>query len=156
MSELDRIDRRILHILQREGRISITELGERVGLSTSPCAERIKRLERRGVILGYHARLAPVAVDKPLLVFVQITLSSKSEEVFETIKRELALMPEVMECHLVSGSFDYLVKARISAMAEYRTLLGDILQTIPVPAQSDSYVVMEEIKESSQIVVPGG
>ncbi|WP_399683011.1 winged helix-turn-helix transcriptional regulator [Xenophilus sp.] len=147
-ASLDRIDRKILDILQREGRIAITELAQRVGLSTSPCSERVKRLERSGVITGYHARVAPEAVGKTLLVFVEIKLSSKSGEVFDKVKKELLHMPEVQECHLVSGGFDYLVKARLRGMGEYRHLLGDILKKLPVPAESHSYVVMEEVKET--------
>ncbi|WP_137894727.1 winged helix-turn-helix transcriptional regulator [Ramlibacter sp. 2FC] len=148
MTELDRIDRKILDILQRQGRISMTELAEQIGLSTSPCSERVKRMEREGVISGYYARVDPRALGKTLLVFVEITLSSKSGEVFDKVRKELLHVPEVMECHLVSGSFDYLVKARLSAMSEYRDLLGSILRKIPVTAQSHSYVVMEEVKES--------
>ena len=149
MSEPDRIDLKILDLLQRNGRMSVTEVGEQVGLSTSPCSERIKRLERQGLITGYHARVDPAQLGKPLLVFIEITLSQKSPQIFETVRREVGLMPEVLECHLVSGSFDYLVKARLRAMTDYRVLLGNILNKIPVPAQSNSYVVMEEVKESS-------
>lgn len=147
MPDLDRIDRKILDILQREGRLPMTELAERIGLSTSPCTERVRRMERAGVIRGYHARVDPAAVGRQLLVFVQLTLSSKSAEVFEQMRRELLHEPRVLECHLVSGSFDYLIKARLTAMSEYRDLLGQILRKVPVPAQSNSYVVMEEIKE---------
>ena len=151
MPELDRLDLKILDELQRNGRMSITELGERIGLSSSPCSERVRRLERSGVITGSHARIAAQAVAKTLLVFVEITLSSKSGEVFEAVRKQLLHMPEVMECHLVSGSFDYLVKARMHAMADYRDLLANMLKKIPVPAQSHSYVVMEEVKESSYL-----
>jgi Lrp/AsnC family transcriptional regulator, leucine-responsive regulatory protein len=151
MSELDRIDRRILDLLQRQGRMSMTELGEQVGLSTSPCSERVKRLERQGYISGYHAHLDPQRLGRSLLVFIEITLSQKSPQIFETVRREVGQMPEVLECHLVSGSFDYLVKARLQVMTEYRELLGLILRKIPVPAQSNSYVVMEEIKDSTVI-----
>lgn len=153
MPELDRLDLKILDELQHNGRISITELGERIGLSSSPCSDRVRRLERSGVITGYHARIDPKALGKTLLVFVEITLSSKSGDVFEAVRKQLLHMPEVMECHLVSGSFDYLVKARLHAMADYRDLLGNILKKIPVPAQSHSYVVMEEVKESTYLSV---
>lgn len=148
MFELDRIDKKILTILQQHGRISITELAERIGLSASPCTDRVKRLEKESVITGYQARVSPAALGKPLLVFVEITLSSKSDEVFEKVRKELLHVNEVMECHLVSGSFDYLVKARLRGMSEYRNLLGAILKKLPVAAQSHSYVVMEELKES--------
>ena len=148
MTELDRIDRKILDILQRQGRISMTELAEQVGLSTSPCSERVRRMEREKVITGYHAKVDPAALGKTLLVFVEITLSSKSGDVFDKVRQELLHLPEVMECHLVSGSFDYLVKARLGGMSEYRHLLGDMLKKLPVTAQSHSYVVMEEVEES--------
>lgn len=145
---MDRIDRKIIRELQRDGRLPITELAQRVGLSTSPCSERVRRLERDKVILGYFARIDPEALGRGLLVFVELTLSSKSSEVFEAVRQALLQEPRVLECHLISGSFDYLVKVRLSAMREYRELLGKILRQIPVPAQSNSYVVMEEVKES--------
>ncbi|MDO9598166.1 MAG: winged helix-turn-helix transcriptional regulator [Azoarcus sp.] len=148
MRDLDRIDRRILDVLQKNGRISMTELAQQVGLSATPCTERVRRLERDGVITGYHARVSPQALGKNLLVFVEIKLSARSEEVFERVRRELIHIPEVMECHLVSGDFDYLIKARIGEMSEYRRLLGDLLTQLPPAAESRSYVVMEELKES--------
>ena len=151
--DFDRIDRKILEELQREGRLSMTELAERVSLSVSPCTERVRRLERSGVILGYHARVNPEALGRGLLVFVELTLASKSAAVFDAVRQALLLEPRVLECHLISGSFDYLVKARLSAMREYRDLLGQILRQIPVPAQSNSYVVMEEIKEGLALPV---
>ena len=151
--DFDRIDRKILEELQREGRLSMTELAERVSLSVSPCTERVRRLERSGVILGYHARVNPEALGRGLLVFVELTLASKSAAVFDAVRQALLLEPRVLECHLISGSFDYLVKARLSAMREYRDLLGQILRKMPVPAQSNSYVVMEEIKEGLALPV---
>ena len=148
MTDLDRIDRKILDILQRQGRISMTDLAEQIGLSTSPCSERVRRMEREGVITGYYARVSPKALAKSLLVFVEITLASKSDQIFDKVRNELLHVPDVQECHLVSGSFDYLVKARLRGMSEYRHLLGDMLKKLPVTAQSHSYVVMEELKES--------
>ena len=148
MRELDRIDRRILDLLQKDGRISMTDLAAKIGLSATPCTERVRRLEREGVITGYHAHVNPHALGKNLLVFVEIKLSAKSGEVFDRVKRELSFVPEVMECHLVSGDFDYLVKARITEMGEYRRLLGNILLKLPSAAESRSYVVMEELKET--------
>lgn len=152
-SNIDRTDRKILGILQRQGRISMTDLAEQIGLSTSPCAERVKRMERDGVITGYHARLSPAALGRTLLVFVEIKLASKSDEVFEKVRKELLHVPDVQECHLVSGGFDYLVKARLGGMSEYRRLLGDVLKKLPVEAESHSYIVMEEIKETMALVV---
>ena len=110
-------------------------------------------LERDGVITGYYAHLSPEALGKTLLVFVEIKLSSKSGEVFDKVRQELLHVPDVLECFLVSGSFDYLVKARLGGMREYRRLLGDILKKLPVPAESHSYVVMEEVKETLALPV---
>ncbi|CAM3763326.1 winged helix-turn-helix transcriptional regulator [Bordetella tumulicola] len=155
MRELDRIDLKILDILQRDGRISITDLAERISLSATPCSERVKRLEREGVITGYHARVDPAALGRNLLVFLEIKLSAKSGDVFDKVKQELLYVPEVMECHLVSGDFDYLVKARLTEMNEYRRLLGAILKRLPASAESRSYVVMEEIKETLYLPAVG-
>ncbi len=148
---LDKIDRHILRLLQRDGRMAMKELSEQVGLSITPCIERVKRMERDGVITGYYARVSPAAVGVNLLVFVEITLNQKSAKTFEQFRHEVLRIPEVMECHLVSGDFDYLIKARIREMAEYRTLLGDMLLQLPGAAQSKSYVVMEEIKETLEL-----
>ena len=144
--ELDKIDRNILRILQNDGRISFTELGEKVGLSTTPCTERVRRLER--------ARLNPQHLKGSLLVFVEISLDYKSGDTFEEFRRAVLKLPHVLECHLVSGDFDYLVKARISEMASYRKLLGDILLKLPHVRESKSYIVMEEVKESLCLPIP--
>lgn len=153
MRKFDRIDRMILDILQRDGRIAISELASRVNLSTTPCSERVKRLERDRIIMGYHARLNPEKLEKNLLVFLEIKLSAKSGDVFEQVARDLSEIPEVLECHLISGDFDYLVKARLKEMSAYRRLLGDLLKKLPSSASSHSYVVMEEVKESSYLDV---
>lgn len=145
---LDRSDRRILSLLQKDGRLSMKDLSEQVGLSITPCIERVKKMERDGVISGYYARLNPVALNAPLLMFVQITLSNKSGEVFDQFRREVLRIPQVLECHLVSGDFDYIIKARMHEISEYRKLLGDILLQLPGAVLSKSYVVIEEIKET--------
>ncbi len=129
------------------------DLAEKVGLSTTPCMERVKRLEREGIILGYGARLNPEHLGAGLLVFVEISLKTKSGDIFEEFKREVVSLPNVLECHLVSGNFDYLIKARISEMASYRKLLGDILLRMPGVCESKSYIVMEEIKETMSLPI---
>ncbi|OHX14673.1 winged helix-turn-helix transcriptional regulator [Chromobacterium sphagni] len=145
---LDKMDRKILRILQKNGRIAMTELAEKVGLSTTPCTERVRRMERDGFIEGYYARLNPHALDASLLVFVEIKLEAKSGNIFDAFRREILSIPEILECHLVSGDFDYLIKARIPDMSMYRKLLGDILLQLPSAKESKSYVVMEEVKET--------
>ncbi|WP_136679096.1 leucine-responsive transcriptional regulator Lrp [Neptunomonas sp. XY-337] len=154
MRKLDRIDRNILTTLQKDGRISYTDLADRVGLSTTPCIERVKRLEKDGYIQGYYARLNPEVLGYNMLVFVEISLSYQSPDAFETFNEAVKQLPYIMECHLVSGDSDYLLKARIKDMSEYRALLGDMLLTLPGVKNSKSYIVMEEVKETSSIPVP--
>jgi Lrp/AsnC family leucine-responsive transcriptional regulator len=149
---LDRIDLHILAVLQQDGRIVMKDLAEQVGLSLTPCIERVKRMERDGVIAGYHARVTPQALGLQILVFVEITLRQKSEQAFERFRRAMLSLPEVLECHLVSGDFDYLIKARIPEMTEYRRLLGEILH-VADGGQSKSYVVMEEVKETLAVSI---
>ncbi|MER1968716.1 Lrp/AsnC ligand binding domain-containing protein [Castellaniella sp. GW247-6E4] len=148
---LDKLDRRILDLLQQNGRMSMTELADTVGLTVTPCIERVRRLERDGIITGYHARVNPSALEAGLLVFVEISMSSKSERTFEEFRREVLCVPQVLECHLVSGDFDYMVKARIKEISQYRNLLGDILLRLPGVTQTKSCVVMEEVKETQFI-----
>ena len=131
----------------------MTELAEQVGLSTTPCTERVRRLEREGVIEGYSARVNPKALGLPLLVFVEIKLASKSGDIFEAFRREVLKLPQILDCHLVSGDFDYLIKARIPDMSQYRELLGDILLKLPQAEESRSYIVMEEVKETLELPI---
>jgi len=152
--ELDKIDRSILRLLQENARLSFTEIGERIGLSTTPCTERVRRMEREGVILGYSARLNPQHLQSRLLVFVEINLDHKSGDIFEEFRRAVLKLPDVQECHLVSGDFDYLIKARINEMTSYRKLLGDILLKLPHVRESKSYIVMEEVKETLALPIP--
>ncbi len=128
--------------------MSMTELADKVGLTVTPCIERVRRLEREKVITGYHARVSPVALGAGLLVFVEISMSHKSDRSFEDFRKEILRIPQVQECHLVSGDFDYMVKARISEIGQYRSLLGDILLRIPGVTQTKSCIVMEEVKET--------
>ena len=148
---LDRTDRRILECLQNDGRISNVQLARKVNLTPTPCIERVKRLERQGFIRGYTAILNPELVNASLLVFIEIDLSHKSPDAFRKFRDEARKLPEIMECHLVSGNFDYLIKARVSDMKTYRKLLGEKILSLPGVNGSRSYVVMEEVKESSNL-----
>jgi len=145
---LDRTDRRILECLQNDGRISNVQLARKVNLTPTPCIERVKRLERQGFIRGYTAILNPELVNVSLLVFVEIDLAHKSPDAFRKFREEARKLPEIMECHLVSGNFDYLIKARVRDMKAYRELLGEKILSLPGVNGSRSYVVMEEVKET--------
>ena len=152
--QLDKIDRNIVRLLQQDARIPHTELARKVGLSTTPCKERVKRLEREGVIQHYQAVLNPTALNRGLVVFVQIRLNRTSQDIFEEFTASALDLPEVQECYLVSGNFDYLLKARVADMNAYRVLLGETLLTLPGVLESTSYVVMEQVKESLTLPVP--
>ena len=151
--KLDRTDRLILQSLQQDGRISNVALARKVNLSTTPCLERVRRLERQGYIRGYTALLEPRLVDAGLLVFVEIDLLRTSPGAFRDFRREAMKLRELLECHLVSGNFDYLLKARVKDMQEYRNLLGEKILALPGVSDSRSYVVMEEVKESTILPV---
>ncbi len=151
---LDRIDLKILRSLQENARISYVDLACQVGLSTTPCLERVKRLERAGIIRGYRAILDPRSLKANLLVFVEICLETQSPAVFDEFRRAVAKLPQIQECHLVSGQFDYILKCRIPEMSAYRQLLGDVVLTLPGVKESKSYVVMEEVKEEFSLHVP--
>lgn len=151
---LSRIDKKILRELQIDGRISFAELARRVGLTTTPCLERVKRMEREGVIQGYTTLLDPASLQASLVVFVQIRLSRTSQNTFVKFKKAAMALDAVQECYLVSGNFDYLIKARVADMNAYRILLGDTLLTLPGVHESTSYVVMEEVKETLNVQVP--
>lgn len=153
---LSKIDRNILRILQRNGRISYTDLAREVGLSVTPCIERVKRLERDGYIRGYSAQIHPESVGAGLIVFVQIRLNHTSQENFEEFRSSVMELDEIQGCYLVSGNYDYLLKARVADMAAYRKLLGNRILKLPAVQESTSYVVMEELKDSTQVQIPFG
>jgi len=145
--ELSRIDRKILRSLQQNARLSFAELARQVGLTTTPCKERVKRLERDGYISGYHARLDPGKLDRGLVVFVQITLQRTAGNAFREFTEAIQDVPEVEECYLVAGNFDYLIKARVKDMTQYREFLGGSLMQLPGVQESTSYPVMEKAAE---------
>ena len=151
--ELSLMDKKILRELQKKGRITFAELANRVGLSTSPCLERVKKMEREGVISGYTALLNPKYLKAGLVVFVQIRLARTSQDIFEEFKIAAATLDEVQECYLVSGNFDYLIKARVEDMDAYRKFLGETLLTLPGVLESTSYVVMEQVKEAMNVPI---
>ncbi|REL35507.1 leucine-responsive transcriptional regulator Lrp [Thalassotalea euphylliae] len=151
--KIDRIDRNILEELQKNGRLSNVELSKRVGLSPTPCLERVKRLESDGYIVGYRAILDPTLLDAALLVIVEITLEKTSPDVFDDFSRAVQDLDVIQECHLVSGDFDFLLKTRVKDMAAYRQLLGDTLLRLPAVSESRTYVVMEEVKSANVIPV---
>ena len=154
-SDLDKIDRRILALLQADGRLSNLKLAEAVHLSPTAVLERVRRLTREGFILGYEARLDPVKLDAGLMVFVEVLLDRTVQDVMDTFRAAVQVRPEILECHLVAGGFDYLLKTRSADMAAYREFAGTVLWQLPGVRETRTYAVMEEVKNSAHLHLPG-
>jgi Lrp/AsnC family leucine-responsive transcriptional regulator len=149
MLEIDATDRRLLRALQEDGRISNAELARRCNLSAAACFERVRRLRERGVITGYAAMIDPALVGRDLLIFVEVLLDRTTGDVFEAFARAVQRQPEVLECHMVAGGFDYLIKARVGDMQAYRAFLGDVLVKMPGVRETRTYAVLEEVKSTT-------
>lgn len=145
---LNATDRRILKVLQEDGRVTNTDLAERVSLSPTATAERMKRLVREGYIEGFSATLDPKKVERGLLVFVEIRLERTSPEIFDAFKLAVERAPDILECHMVAGGFDYLMKSRVRDMEAYRAFLSDVVLALPGVRETHTYAVMEEIKDT--------
>ncbi len=143
---LDRLDVQILKTLQQDGRISNVDLARRVNLSPSPCLERVRKLESEGYIENYCAKLNASKLNLGMSAFIQVTLDRTTGDVFDNFKHALVTIPEVAECHMVAGGFDYLVKLRMEDMENYRRVLG-LLVELPGVAQTHTYVVIENVKQ---------
>jgi Lrp/AsnC family transcriptional regulator, leucine-responsive regulatory protein len=152
-SEIDKIDRKILQVLQEDGRISNLKLAETIGLSPTAVLARTQRLQREGIILGYEARLNPAKLGRGMAVFVEVLLDRTTSGVFDAFKAAVQVHGEIMECHLVAGGFDYLLKLRVQDMAAYRDFAGRVLWLLPGVRETRTYAVMEEVKETTQLLV---
>jgi Lrp/AsnC family leucine-responsive transcriptional regulator len=150
---LDEKDRNILRALQADARLSTVDLAARVHLSATAVAARVKRLTEDGFILGHHARLSPDKLDRGLVVFVEVKLDRTSEDVFTEFGRAAKANADIMECHMVAGGFDYLVKARVKDMNAYRAFLAKALLDLPGIRETHTYAVMEEIKNTTALPV---
>ena len=149
--DLDRIDRRILAHLQDDGRMSNLKLAEAVALSPTAVLARVQRLTRDGFIQGYQAVLNPQLLGARMLVFVEVLLDRTTPNVFEQFRAAAQVQPPILECHMVAGGFDYLIKARVKDMTAYRTFLGESLTRLPGVRQTHTYAVMEEVKNSMRL-----
>lgn len=152
--ELDRIDYRILSALQDDGRMSNLKLAEAVALSPTAVLARVQRLTRAGYILGYEARLNAKQLGAGMLVFVEVLLDRTSQNVFEQFKAAVQVHAEIMECHMVAGGFDYLLKIRVADMEAYRQFAGTVLWRLPGVRETRTYAVMEEVKGSTRLKLP--
>ena len=148
---LDRIDLKILNCLQQDGRMSNLKLADNVSLSATAVLARVNRLTKEGYILGYEARLNPLKLGAGMMVFVELLLDRTTPNVFEAFKAAVQVRPEIMECHMVAGGFDYLLKTRMADMAAYRDFAGNVLWQLPGVRETRTYAVMEEVKNTSHL-----
>jgi Lrp/AsnC family leucine-responsive transcriptional regulator len=151
---LDRIDRKLLIRLQQDGRTAISQLAREVNLTVTPTLERVRRLEAAGYIEGYFARLNPRKLGLGLLAYVEVSLDRTTPDAFDRFKQVMLAHDEVMECHMVAGGFDYLLKVRVVDMESYRRFLGDRIASVRGVQTTHTYFVMEEVKSTHTNVVP--
>lgn len=146
--ELDRVDRQLLALLQADGRLTAAELARQVNLTLTPCIERIRRLERDGYIEGYFTKLSAKRLGYNMLAFTEVTLDHATPDVFERFKQTVQSVDEIVECCMVAGGFDYLVKTRVRDLEEYRRVLGDKITSVRGVRHTQTYFVLEEVKST--------
>jgi len=148
---MDEYDRKILSVLSIEGRISMTALGERVGLSKTPVTARVKRLEEEGVITGYRATLSASKLGVEHIAFLEVKLSDTREKALDAFNQAVRAIPEVEACHMIAGGFDYLIKVRTSDIFAYRQVLGEQLSRLPNVASTSTYISMQCVVDTAPI-----
>lgn len=149
MDDLDRFDRKILTALQIDGRVTVTDLANRVGLSKTPCQIRMKKLEERGYIQGYTAVVDPAKLDAGHIAFVQVSLADTRSAALEAFNTAVKTIPEIEQCHMIAGQFDYLLKVRSKDISGYRRFLGEKISELPHVSHTSTFVVMQSVKERS-------
>ncbi|EEX15934.1 proline dehydrogenase transcriptional activator [Citreicella sp. SE45] len=153
--DYDRFDRAILTTLAAEGRVSITELARRIGLSKSPTQARLRRLEELGVIRGYRAILDPIRLGLDHVAFVEVRMFDTRESSLAEFNNAVAAIPEIEQVHLIAGNFDYLLKVRTADMRDYRRVLAEKISTLPHVSTTSTYVAMQAVKEDGIAQPPG-
>lgn len=148
--DLDEFDRRILAILGQNGRITFTELAQQVGLSKTPCQQRVKRMQESGLIVGFRAIVDPAKVGLDHVAFTEVKLSDTREEALREFNAAVRRLPEVEECHMIASSFDYLLKVRTADIRRYRIVLGEKISTLPHVASTSTFVAMETVCEAAR------
>ena len=150
MVDLDEFDRKIIAILGRDGRMTYTELAQRVGLSKTPCQQRVRRLVDSGLIRGFRAIVDPAKLGLDHVAFTEVKLSDTREEALRRFNDAVRQIPEVEECHMIASSFDYLLKVRTPDIRRYRIVLGEKISSLPHVASTSTFVAMETICESAR------
>nr|WP_321442714.1 Lrp/AsnC ligand binding domain-containing protein [uncultured Cohaesibacter sp.] len=147
MDNLDNLDRKILDVLADDGRITVTDLAKRVGLSKTPCQLRMRKLEDRGYIRGYGAMLDPEKLGEGHIAFVQVSLSDTRSDALNAFNEAVRHIREIEQCHMIASNFDYLLKIRTRDMSNYRKVLGEKISALPHVSHTSTFVVMESVKD---------
>ena len=145
--DMDDFDRRILSVLRKDGRITYTDLAQQVGLSKTPCQQRVRRLVESGVIAGFRAVIDPAKVGLDHVAFTEVKLSDTREAALEQFNAAVRKIPEVEQCHMIASSFDYLLKVRTADIRKYRIVLGEKISSLPHVASTSTFVAMETVRE---------
>lgn len=145
--EMDSFDRKIVSVLMRDGRITVTDLARTVGLSKTPCQVRLRRLIDSGVITGFHASLDSAKLGLDHVAFTEVKLSDTREQALDEFNASVRRIPEVEECHMIASSFDYLLKVRTADIRRYRIVLGEKISSLPHVASTSTFVAMETVKD---------
>ena len=145
---IDSFDRKILQLIASDGRITVTDLAKKIGLSKTPCQMRLKRLEESGVITGYRALLDPIKLGLDHIAFVEVKLRDTRDFALREFNRQVCKIPEIEQCHMIAGSYDYLLKVRAQNMTEYRRILGEVISALPHVANTSTFVSMEAVKDT--------
>ncbi|WP_176438485.1 Lrp/AsnC family transcriptional regulator [Actibacterium lipolyticum] len=148
-SQLDRYDRAILEVLSKDGRMPVTELSRVVGLSKTPCQVRLKRLQSDGYITGFRAVLNPAKLSRDHVAFVEVKLTDTTERALRTFNVAVREVPEIEQCHMIAGSFDYLLKVRTADINRYRQVLGEKISTLPHVGNTSTHVSMQAVKDDA-------
>jgi len=147
--DLDEFDRKILAVLRKDGRVTFTDLAQQVGLSKTPCQQRVKRLVENGVIVGFRAIVDPAKLGLDHVAFAEVKLSDTREAALSEFNAAVRQIPEVEECHMIASSFDYLLKVRTADIRKYRMVLGEKISSLPHVASTSTFVAMETVRESA-------
>jgi Lrp/AsnC family transcriptional regulator, leucine-responsive regulatory protein len=153
--ELDRIDAQILRRLQQDGRLPVSRLAEEVHLSVTPCFDRVKRLERLGYIRSYHAHLNAERLGLALQAYIAVSLEKTTPEFFDEFMATVVDLEEVLECQMVGGGMDFLVKVRVRDMNAFWQFMRERFSAIRGVKQTQTYFVMQDVKSSHEVAVPG-